>query len=108
MKKVLKPQHSKELMILQLCKISTSTESKCPYSTKWSSSTRSTASTHTTYATIKLVPFKPEYSGKPDKDAEAHLLRTNDWMDTHRFQDHIKVQRFCLTLTGNLGYGKNH
>ena len=21
-------------------------------------------------------------------------------MDTHRFQDHIKVQRFCLTLTG--------
>ena len=26
--------------------------------------------------------FKPEYSGKPDEDAEAHLLRTNDWMDT--------------------------
>ena len=25
--------------------------------------------------------FKPEYSGKPDKDAEAHLLRMNDWMD---------------------------
>ena len=21
-------------------------------------------------------------------------------MDTHRFQDHVKVQRFCLTLTG--------
>ena len=44
--------------------------------------------------------FKPEYSGKPDEDAEAHLLRTNDWMDTHGFQDHIKVQKFCLTLTG--------
>ena len=44
--------------------------------------------------------FKPEYSRKPDKDAEAHLLRTNDWMDTHGFQDHVKVQRFCLTLTG--------
>ena len=44
--------------------------------------------------------FKPQYSGKPDKDAEAHLLRTNNWMDTHRFQDHIKVQRFYLTLTG--------
>ena len=44
--------------------------------------------------------FKPQYSGKPDEDAEAHLLRTNNWMDTHRFQDHIKVQRFCLTLTG--------
>ena len=26
--------------------------------------------------------FKPEYSRKPDKDKEAHLLRTNDWMDT--------------------------
>ena len=36
--------------------------------------------------------FKPEYSGKPDEDAEAHLLRTNDWMDTQRFQDHIKIQ----------------
>ena len=43
--------------------------------------------------------FKPEYSGKPDEDAEAHLLRTNDWMDIHRFQDHIKVQIFWLTLT---------
>ena len=40
-----------------------------------------------------------QYSGKPDEDAEPHLLRTNDWMDTHRFQDHVKVQRFCLTLT---------
>ena len=44
--------------------------------------------------------FKPEYSGKSDKDAEAHLLRMNDWMDTHGFQDHVKVQRFCLTLVG--------
>ena len=47
-----------------------------------------------------MVPFKPDYSGKPDEDAEAHLLKMNDWMDTHRFQDHIMVQRFCLTLTG--------
>ena len=44
--------------------------------------------------------FKPEYSGKPDEDIEAHLLRTNDWMDTHGFQDNVKVQRFCLTPTG--------
>ena len=22
--------------------------------------------------------FKPEYSGKPEEDVEAHLLRTND------------------------------
>ena len=34
------------------------------------------------------------------KTLEAHLFKTNDWMDTHNFQDHIKVQRFCLTLVG--------
>ena len=44
--------------------------------------------------------FKPKFSGKTDKDAKAHLFRTKDWMDTHRFQDNVKVQRFCLTLTG--------
>ena len=44
--------------------------------------------------------FKPEYVGKPEEDAEAHLLRMNDWMDTHDFQDQVKVQRFCLTLVG--------
>ena len=27
--------------------------------------------------------FKPEFSGKPEENAEAHLLRTNDWMETH-------------------------
>ena len=30
--------------------------------------------------------FMPEFMGKPDKDVEAHLLRTNDWMDTHACQ----------------------
>ena len=44
--------------------------------------------------------FKPEYSGKPEEDVEAHLLRTNDWMNTHDFPDGVKVQRFCLTLMG--------
>ena len=44
--------------------------------------------------------FKPEYAGKLEEDAEAHLLRTNNWMDTHNFQDQVKVQRFCLTLVG--------
>ena len=24
----------------------------------------------------------------------------NDWVDTQRFQENDKVQRFCLTLTG--------
>ena len=28
--------------------------------------------------------FKPKFSGKPDEDAEAHFLRMNNWMDTHR------------------------
>ena len=44
--------------------------------------------------------FKPEYAGKPDEYAEAHLLRINDWMDTHKFLDQGKVQRFCLTSVG--------
>ena len=44
--------------------------------------------------------FKPIFSGKPDEAAEDHLFRTNDWMDTHGFQDNVKVQIFCLTLTG--------
>ena len=26
--------------------------------------------------------FKPDFSGKPEEDTEAHLLRTNDWMNT--------------------------
>ena len=44
--------------------------------------------------------FKPEFSGKPEENMEAHLLRTNNWMATNRFQEDNKVQRFCLRLTG--------
>ena len=44
--------------------------------------------------------FKPDFSGKPKEDAEAHLLRTNDWMNTHDFPNNKKVRRFCLTLFG--------
>ena len=44
--------------------------------------------------------FKPEFSGKPDEDAEAHLLHLNDWMIAHHFVDGIRVQRFCFTLLG--------
>ena len=29
-----------------------------------------------------------------------YLLQTNNWMTTHDFPDGVKVQRFCLTLTG--------
>ena len=37
--------------------------------------------------------FKPEFSGKAE-DATAHLLKTNDWMDTYNFPEDIKVRRF--------------
>ena len=47
--------------------------------------------------------FKPEFSGKPEEDAEAHLLYLTDWMNAHHFDDNIKVQRFCLTLLGEAG-----
>ena len=38
--------------------------------------------------------FKPEFSGKPDEDAEAHLLHTNDWMNAHHFIDGVRVQKY--------------
>ena len=44
--------------------------------------------------------FKPDFSGKAKEDAEAHLLRTYDWMYTHDFPEDQKVRRFCLTLSG--------
>ena len=44
--------------------------------------------------------FKPEFSGKPDEDAEAHLLHSNDWMNAQCFVNGVKAQRFCLTLLG--------
>ena len=34
---------------------------------------------------IKWSIFKPEFSGKPEEDAEAHLLCSNDWMKAHHF-----------------------
>ena len=50
---------------------------------------------------INWSTFKPEFSGKPEEDAEAHLLCSNDWMNNaHHFIDGVKVQRFCLTLLG--------
>ena len=49
---------------------------------------------------LNWLLFKPEFPGKPVEDVEAHLLRTNDWMDTHVFQEGAKVQCFCLTLVG--------
>ena len=44
--------------------------------------------------------FRPEFSGTPNEDAEANLLRMEDWMTTHNFPEDHKVGRFCLILTG--------
>ena len=44
--------------------------------------------------------FKPEFSGKAEEDAEAHLLCSNDCMEAHHFDKDIRVQRFYLTLLG--------
>ena len=43
---------------------------------------------------------KPEFSGKPEEDAESHLLSTRDWMEAHNFPEGDKVRHFCLTLIG--------
>ena len=40
--------------------------------------------------------FRPEFSGTPNEDAKAHLLRMEDWMTTHDFPEDQKVRRFCL------------
>ena len=44
--------------------------------------------------------FKSEFAGKPEADAEVHLLNTNNWMQTDNFEENVKVQRFCITLLG--------
>ena len=49
---------------------------------------------------INWSNFKPDFSGKPEEDAEAHSLCSNDWMNAHHFVDGVKVQRLCLTLLG--------
>ena len=43
---------------------------------------------------------KPEFSGKPEEDAESHLVSTRDWMEAHNFPDKVKVRHFHLMLTG--------
>ena len=43
---------------------------------------------------------KPEFSGKPEEDAESHLLSTRDCMEAHNFPEGEKVRHFCVTLIG--------
>ena len=42
----------------------------------------------------------PEFSGKPEEDAESHLLSTRDWIEVHNFPEGEKVRHFFITLTG--------
>ena len=41
---------------------------------------------------------KPEFSGKPEEDAESHLLSTRDWMEAHNFPEGQKVRHFQVTV----------
>ena len=43
---------------------------------------------------------KPEFAGKPEEDAESHLLSTRDWMEAYNFPNEVKVRHFCMTLIG--------
>ena len=43
---------------------------------------------------------KPEFSGKPEEDAESHLLSMRDWMEAHNFPEGEKVRPFRVTLIG--------
>ena len=45
---------------------------------------------------INWSNFKPEFSGKPDEDAEVHSLHSNDWMNAHHFIDGVKSKDFVL------------
>ena len=37
--------------------------------------------------------FKLEFLGKPDEDAEAYLLHTNDWMNAHHFTEGVQKSK---------------
>ena len=43
---------------------------------------------------------KPEFAGKPEEDAESHLLSTRDWMEAYSFPNEVKVRCFHMTLIG--------
>ena len=51
---------------------------------------------------------KPEFSVKPEEDAESHLLSTRDWMEVHNFPEGEKVRHFRVTLIVKPGCGMNH
>ena len=48
---------------------------------------------------INWSNVKPEFSGKPEEDVEAHFLCSNDWMNAHHFVNGVKVKRCDMTGT---------
>ena len=46
------------------------------------------------------VGKKPEFSGKPEEDAESLLLSSRDWMEAYNFPEGEKVRCFHITLIG--------
>ena len=47
----------------------------------------------------KWIGKKLAFSGRPEEDAESHLLSTRDWKEAHNFQGE-KVRCFHVTLIG--------
>ena len=45
------------------------------------------------YLLLNWSNFKPEFSGKCDEDATAHLFHSNDCMNAQHFVDGVKIQR---------------
>ena len=44
------------------------------------------------------IEKEPEFAGKPEKDAESHLLSTTYWMEAYNFPNEVKVRCFHMTL----------
>ena len=45
------------------------------------------------------------FQGKPEEDAEAHLLHSNDWMEAHYF-DFVKMAVLCVSCMAKTGQRK--
>ena len=41
--------------------------------------------------TLYWSHFKSDFAVKSDENAEGHLLRAYDWMDTHAFPEGVKA-----------------
>ena len=42
-----------------------------------------------------IGPILAQIHRLTDRDAEVHLLRTNEWMDTHAFPEGVDIQQIC-------------